>query len=129
TAERKAESAVPTNRASGTRDASCQLRTVRQQRPAQPPGRGSKVVPGVESVLLGVVALYRPWQRFCEVFTTMKTNALVATCLTAALSTAGYAQTPDKAKLDQFLDRLAVKHKAMGSLVIAKDGNVLGSWA
>src|SRR5262245_60345100 len=58
----------PPKGASGTRDASCQLRTVRQQRPAQPPGRGSKVVPGVESALFGVVALSRQWQRFCEVF-------------------------------------------------------------
>jgi hypothetical protein len=28
-------------------------------------------------------------------------------------------------KLDQFFDRLAEKNKAMGSLTIAKDGNVL----
>nr|MBA2763021.1 beta-lactamase family protein [Segetibacter sp.] len=41
------------------------------------------------------------------------------------LFTTGYAQTPDKAKLDQFFDRLAEKNKAMGSLTIAKDGNVL----
>ncbi len=41
--------------------------------------------------------------------------------LTLALS----AQTVDKAKLDQFFDRLAEKNKAMGSLTIAKDGNVL----
>jgi CubicO group peptidase (beta-lactamase class C family) len=59
------------------------------------------------------------------VFKTMKTNALVAAFLTVALSTAGYAQTPDKAKLDQFLDRLAEKNKAMGSLVIVKDGTVV----
>ncbi|MBM3789253.1 MAG: serine hydrolase [Acidobacteria bacterium] len=39
--------------------------------------------------------------------------------------TAGHAQTPDKAKLDQYFDRLAEKNKAMGSLTIAKDGNVL----
>ena len=31
----------------------------------------------------------------------------------------------DKAKLDQFFDRLAEKNKAMGSLVIAKDGKVI----
>jgi len=41
------------------------------------------------------------------------------------LFAAGYAQTLDKAKLDQFFDRLAEKNKAMGSLTIAKDGNVL----
>jgi len=41
------------------------------------------------------------------------------------LFTPGYAQTLDKAKLDQFFDRLTEKNKAMGSLVIAKDGKVL----
>ena len=55
----------------------------------------------------------------------MKTGLLFAALLPLALSTAGYAQTLDKAKLDQFFDRLAEKNKAMGSLVIAKDGNVL----
>ncbi|MGA9769445.1 MAG: serine hydrolase domain-containing protein [Blastocatellia bacterium] len=54
----------------------------------------------------------------------MKIKILVATLLTLALFTAGYAQTPDKAKLDQFFDRLAEKNKAMGSLTIARDGNV-----
>ena len=55
----------------------------------------------------------------------MKVKTLFATLLTLALFTAGQAQTPDKAKLDQFFDRLAEKNKAMGSLTIAKDGNVL----
>src|SRR6058998_571109 len=55
----------------------------------------------------------------------MKTKNLFATLLTLALFTAGYAETMDKAKLDQFFDRLAEKNKAMGSLTIAKDGNVL----
>jgi CubicO group peptidase (beta-lactamase class C family) len=41
------------------------------------------------------------------------------------LFTSGYAQTLDITKLDQFFDRLAEKNKAMGSLTIAKDGNVL----
>jgi CubicO group peptidase (beta-lactamase class C family) len=41
------------------------------------------------------------------------------------LFTAGYAQTLDKAKLDQFFDRLAEKNKAMGSLIVAKDGKVI----
>src|SRR5687767_12396586 len=50
---------------------------------------------------------------------------LLPILLTLALFTAGYAQTPDKAKLDQFFDRLAEKNKAMGSLTIAKDGKVL----
>ena len=55
----------------------------------------------------------------------MKTKTVFATLLTLALFTAGQAQTPDKAKLDQFFDRLAEKNKAMGSLTIAKGGNVL----
>ena len=42
-----------------------------------------------------------------------------------ALFTAGHAETLDKAKLDQFFDRLAEKNKAMGSLTIAHDGEVL----
>src|SRR5262249_43917010 len=59
----------------------------------------------------------------------MKTKNLFATLLTLALFTAGYSQTPDKAKLDRFFDRLAQKNKAMGSLVIAKDGKVIYSRA
>ena len=42
-----------------------------------------------------------------------------------AVCTAVSAQTLDKAKLDQFFDRLAEKNQAMGSLTIAKDGKVL----
>jgi CubicO group peptidase (beta-lactamase class C family) len=57
----------------------------------------------------------------------MKMKILYATVLTVALCTASYAQTLDKAKLDQFFDRLAEKNKAMGSVTIAKDGNVLYS--
>jgi CubicO group peptidase (beta-lactamase class C family) len=41
------------------------------------------------------------------------------------LFAAGYAETLDKPKLDQFFDRLAEKNKAMGSLTIAKEGKVL----
>jgi CubicO group peptidase (beta-lactamase class C family) len=55
----------------------------------------------------------------------MKIKILFAALLTLALGAAGYAQTLDKAKLDQFFDRLAEKNKAMGSLTIAKDGKVL----
>src|SRR3989442_12135527 len=55
----------------------------------------------------------------------MKIKLLFATLLPLSLSTAGHAQTLDKAKLDQFFDRLAEKNKAMGNLTIAKDGNVL----
>src|SRR4030095_6820939 len=55
----------------------------------------------------------------------MKTKILFAALLTLALCTAGYAQTLDKAKLDQFFDRLAERNKAMGSLTVVKDGKVL----
>jgi len=55
----------------------------------------------------------------------MKIKILFATLLTLAWCTAAHAQTLDKAKLDQFFDRLAEKNKAMGSLTIAKDGNVI----
>ncbi|HJQ22845.1 MAG TPA: serine hydrolase domain-containing protein [Blastocatellia bacterium] len=55
----------------------------------------------------------------------MKIKILSATLLTLALCAAGYAQALDKAKLDQFFDQLAEKNKAMGSLTVAKDGNIL----
>lgn len=47
------------------------------------------------------------------------------TILLLALFTTAYSQTLDKAKLDQFFDRLAEKDKAMGSLAIIKDDQVL----
>lgn len=55
----------------------------------------------------------------------MKNKVLLATLMALAALTATYAQTLDKAKLDQFFDRLAEKNKAMGSLTISKDGNIL----
>ena len=55
----------------------------------------------------------------------MRNRTLFAISLALALFTAGYAQTLDKAKLDQFFDRLAEKNKAMGSLTIARNGTVL----
>ena len=57
----------------------------------------------------------------------MKHWILLALFLFLALSTitSAHAQELDKAKLDQFFDRLAEKNKAMGSLVIAKDGDVI----
>jgi D-alanyl-D-alanine carboxypeptidase len=55
----------------------------------------------------------------------MKAKTLFATLLTLTSFAPGYAQTLGKAKLDHFFDRLAEKDKAMGSLIIAKDGNVL----
>ena len=59
----------------------------------------------------------------------MTKKILFAASLTLALSTIGYAQSLDKAKLDQFFDRLAEKNKAMGSLTIAQDGRVVYSRA
>src|SRR4030095_15658561 len=55
----------------------------------------------------------------------MNTKTLFGTIMTLALFTTAYAQTLDKAKLDQFFNRLAEKNKAMGSLVIVKDGQVV----
>lgn len=55
----------------------------------------------------------------------IKSKNLSATLLAVTLFTAGFAQSLDKAKLDQFFDRLAEKNKAMGSLTIAKDGKIL----
>lgn len=55
----------------------------------------------------------------------MKIKILFVGWLTLALLTAAHAQTPDKTKLDQFFDRLAEKNKAMGSLIVSRDGNIL----
>ena len=57
----------------------------------------------------------------------MNIKIFLGTIMTLALFTTASAQTLDKAKLDQFFDRLAEKNKAMGSLVIVKDGMVLYS--
>ncbi len=55
----------------------------------------------------------------------MKIKISFAILLSLVLYTAGFAQTLDKAKLDKFLDTLAEKNKAMGSLAIAKDGKII----
>ncbi len=55
----------------------------------------------------------------------MKRKVLIGIIMTLALFSSVSAQTLDKAKLDQFFDRLAKKNKAMGSLAIVKDGKVL----
>jgi D-alanyl-D-alanine carboxypeptidase len=52
----------------------------------------------------------------------MKTNILSVFLTIAGIGT---AQTLDKARLDQFFDRLDEKKKAMGSLAIVRDGTVL----
>lgn len=49
------------------------------------------------------------------------------TILTLAMLSSAYAQSLDKAKLDEFLHRLAERNKGMGSLTLAKDGNVIYS--
>jgi len=49
-------------------------------------------------------------------------KATVLTIILLTLAAAGYSQAPDKAKLDQFFDRLAEKNKAMGSIAVVKDG-------
>jgi CubicO group peptidase (beta-lactamase class C family) len=52
-----------------------------------------------------------------------------AALLTVTVGSTSQAQTLDRAKLDQFFDRLAEKNKAMGSLTITRDGNVVYSRA
>jgi CubicO group peptidase (beta-lactamase class C family) len=59
----------------------------------------------------------------------MKIARFTGTIIALAMLTTANAQTLDKAKLDQFFDRLAEKNKAMGSLAIVKDGKVLYSRA
>jgi D-alanyl-D-alanine carboxypeptidase len=55
----------------------------------------------------------------------MKTRIAFATLITLTLCFAsGRAQTLDTGKLDRLLDRLAEKNKGMGSVTIARDGNV-----
>ena len=49
--------------------------------------------------------------------------------MTLVLFTSAYAQTVNKAKLDQFFDKIDEKNKGMGSLAIVKDGKVLYSRA
>lgn len=51
--------------------------------------------------------------------------ALFVSLAFLSLSSSALAQTIDKAKLDQFFDRIAEKNKGMGSVVVARDGQVL----
>lgn len=53
----------------------------------------------------------------------VRRTTLFAMFAAAVLLTARRAHALDKAKLDAFFDRLAEKNQAMGSLVIAKDGD------
>jgi CubicO group peptidase (beta-lactamase class C family) len=57
---------------------------------------------------------------YSGIFRTFLAAVLFSVCFTAAA-----AQSLDKPKLDQFFDRLGEKEKAMGSLVIGKDGMVI----
>jgi D-alanyl-D-alanine carboxypeptidase len=59
----------------------------------------------------------------------MKIKILFVSLLISAFFGAVCAQTPDKAKLDHLFDRLSEKNKAMGTLVIAQNGNVVYSRA
>lgn len=64
----------------------------------------------------------------------MNSKILFVAIMTLSLLTTADAQTPGMpiatvTKLDQFFDRLAEKNKAMGSLALAKDGEVVYSRA
>ncbi len=59
----------------------------------------------------------------------MLTSRTLMAALAITLGAPAFAQALDQPKLDQFFDRLAEKNKAMGSLLIAKDGKVLYSRA
>ena len=56
-------------------------------------------------------------------------RAIIAACaaalLTVTVGSTSEAQTLDRAKLDQFFDRLDERKQAMGSLTIARDGDVI----
>jgi D-alanyl-D-alanine carboxypeptidase len=56
-------------------------------------------------------------------------RTLLAALLTLTLPVASFADTLDRAKIDALLDRLDEKRQAMGSLVIAKDGEIIYSRA
>jgi D-alanyl-D-alanine carboxypeptidase len=57
--------------------------------------------------------------------TIRKSKMTLAVLLQLIIFSTGYAQTLDKAKLDQLFDRLLEKNKGMGSICVAKDGKVL----
>ncbi len=57
----------------------------------------------------------------------MKLRLCFAALLLPALFAAVPAQSLDQAKLDQFLDRLAAKDKAMGTLAFVREGQVIYS--
>ena len=59
----------------------------------------------------------------------MKNKMLFAALFALSFVAVSFAQAPDTAKLNQFFDRLAEKNKAMGSLTIARNGNIVYSRA
>jgi len=59
--------------------------------------------------------------------TIRKIKMTLAALLPLIMFSTGYAQTLDKAKLDQLFDRLLEKNKGMGSICLAKDGKTLYS--
>jgi len=59
--------------------------------------------------------------------TIKKIKITLAVLLCLVLSSTGYTQSIDKAKLDQLFDRLLEKNKGMGSITIAQDGKILYS--
>ena len=59
----------------------------------------------------------------------MKLTILIPLLLSVLLMPHAYSQTLDKAKMDRLFDVLAQKEKAMGSLTLSKNGNVIYSRA
>lgn len=55
----------------------------------------------------------------------MNRQTIFIILLTLASLASGYAQTLDSTKLDEFLHRIAEKNKGMGSLALARDGELL----
>lgn len=55
----------------------------------------------------------------------MNIKISILTLATLTLFTRAYTQPSYQAKLDQYFDRMGEKNKAMGTLVIAKDGNII----
>jgi D-alanyl-D-alanine carboxypeptidase len=57
----------------------------------------------------------------------MKTKIFISILLTAFITSFAYSQPFNKAKLDSLFNRLAETNKAMGSLTLSKNGNIIYS--
>jgi D-alanyl-D-alanine carboxypeptidase len=57
----------------------------------------------------------------------MRRKILIVVLMVLTFASASAAQSVDKVKLDQFFDRLNEKNKAMGSVVVTRDGSVVYS--